>query len=89
MVTHTFNHSTREAEAGRYLLVLGQPGLQSEFQDNRGHIEKQNKKQNKNKQIKEHQKKFKFLPLKPLNYYDKQRKPTQTPRVSVFTLPSL
>jgi hypothetical protein len=32
-VTHSFNPSTQEAGAGRSLWVLGQPGLQSEFQD--------------------------------------------------------
>ena len=32
MVTHDFNPSTQEAEAGR-----GQPGLQSEFQDSQGY----------------------------------------------------
>ena len=34
MVVHTFNPSTLEAEAGGSLRVLGQPGLQREFQDN-------------------------------------------------------
>ena len=33
MVAHAFNPSTREAEASGSLWVLGQPGLQSEFQD--------------------------------------------------------
>lgn len=28
---HAFNHSTQKAEAGRYLWVQGQPGLQSEI----------------------------------------------------------
>jgi hypothetical protein len=35
MVAHAFNPSTWEAEASR-----GQPGLQSEFQDSQGYIEK-------------------------------------------------
>jgi hypothetical protein len=38
-VAHTFNPSTWEAEAGDFW-VLGQPGLQSEFQDNQGYTEK-------------------------------------------------
>jgi hypothetical protein len=37
VVAHTFNPSTREAEAGG---VRGQPGLQSEFQDSQGYTEK-------------------------------------------------
>jgi hypothetical protein len=36
---HTFNPSTWEAEAGGFL-SKGQPGLQSEFQDNQGYTEK-------------------------------------------------
>jgi hypothetical protein len=39
VVAHTFNPSTREAEADRFL-VQGQPGLQSEFQDSQGYTEK-------------------------------------------------
>jgi hypothetical protein len=39
VVAHTFNPSTREAEAGRFL-SWGQPGLQSEFQDSQGYTEK-------------------------------------------------
>jgi hypothetical protein len=35
-MVHTFNLSTREAEAGTSL----SPGLQSEFQDSQGHTEK-------------------------------------------------
>ena len=38
---HTFNPSTSEAEAGRFLgSVRGQPGLQREFQDSQGYTEK-------------------------------------------------
>ena len=37
VVAHVFNPTTWEAEAGR---VRGQPGLQSEFQDSQGYIEK-------------------------------------------------
>jgi hypothetical protein len=49
MVAHTFNPSTREAEAG-------QPGLQSEFQDSQGYtekpcLEKPKKKEKKNKEV--------------------------------------
>ena len=33
VVVHAFNPSSWEAEAGRYLLVQGQHGLQSKFQD--------------------------------------------------------
>ena len=36
MVAHTFNPNTQEAETGGSLLVRGQPGLQSLFQDNQG-----------------------------------------------------
>ena len=36
VVPHTFNSSTREAEAGGYQWVWGQPDLQSEFQDSHG-----------------------------------------------------
>ena len=48
-----FNPSTREAEAGGFLIRC-QAGLQSEFQDSQGYIEKpclekQKQKQNKNK----------------------------------------
>ena len=39
VVAHAFNPSTWEAEAGG-LLSLGQPGLQSEFQDSQGYTEK-------------------------------------------------
>jgi hypothetical protein len=39
MVTHAFNPSTWEAEAGRFL-SSSQPGLQSEFQDSQGYTEK-------------------------------------------------
>ena len=36
---HTFNPSTWKAEAADFW-VRGQPGLQSEFQDNQGYTEK-------------------------------------------------
>jgi hypothetical protein len=36
----TYNPSTREAEAGGFLSLQGQPGLQSEFQDSQGYTEK-------------------------------------------------
>jgi hypothetical protein len=39
VVAHTFNPSTREAEAGGFLSSR-QPGLQSEFQDSQGYTEK-------------------------------------------------
>jgi hypothetical protein len=39
MVTHAFNPSTWEAEAGGFLSSR-QPGLQSEFQDSQGYTEK-------------------------------------------------
>ena len=39
-MAHSFNPSTKEAEAGRSLWVQGQPGLQSEFQDSQGYTEK-------------------------------------------------
>jgi hypothetical protein len=47
MVVHTFNPSTWEAEAGEF---RGQPGLQSEFQDNQGYTEKPCLKKQKQKQ---------------------------------------
>jgi hypothetical protein len=44
LVMHTFNLSTPEAEAGRFLSldfwVWSQPGLQTEFQDSQGYTEK-------------------------------------------------
>jgi hypothetical protein len=53
VVAHTFNPSTREAEAGGFL-SSSQPGLQSEFQDSQGYTEKpcleKQTKQNKTKQ---------------------------------------
>jgi hypothetical protein len=39
VVAHTFNPSTREAEAGGFLRFL-RPGLQSELQDSQGYTEK-------------------------------------------------
>jgi hypothetical protein len=39
VVAHTFDPSTQEAEAGRFL-SRGQPGLQSEFQNSQGYTEK-------------------------------------------------
>jgi hypothetical protein len=38
VLANAFNHSTWEAEASRFLLVLGQPGLQSEFQDSQSYV---------------------------------------------------
>jgi hypothetical protein len=46
-VTHAFNLSTWEAEAGRF---LGQPGLQSEFQDRQSYTEKSCLKKQNQKQ---------------------------------------
>jgi hypothetical protein len=40
VVAHAFNPSTRESEAGGFMSSRGQPGLQSEFQDSQGYIEK-------------------------------------------------
>jgi hypothetical protein len=55
VVAHTFNPSTREAEAGRF-----QAGLQSEFQDSQGYTQKPClKKQNKTKQQKQNKAKQK------------------------------
>ena len=50
VVAHTFNLSTQEAEAGRFL--SSRPGLQCEFQDSQGYTEKpclEKQKQNKKK----------------------------------------
>jgi hypothetical protein len=51
VVAHAFNPSTRKAEAGGFLSSR-QPGLQSEFQESQGYIEKpclEKQKQNKTK----------------------------------------
>ena len=40
MVAHTFDPNTPEAEAGGSLWILGQPGLQSEFQGSQSYTEK-------------------------------------------------
>jgi hypothetical protein len=40
VMAHTFNPSTREAEAGRVLSIQGQPGLQREFQDSQGYLKR-------------------------------------------------
>ena len=37
-MTHTFNPSAREAEAGGSLWIEGQPGLHSEFRDSQGYL---------------------------------------------------
>jgi hypothetical protein len=49
VVAHAFNSSTWEAEAGGF---RGQPGLQSEFQDSQGYIEKPCLKKKKKKKKK-------------------------------------
>ena len=51
VVTHPFNLSTQEAEAGRSLWVWGQSSLQSEFQDSQDSTEKLFLKKQKNKAI--------------------------------------
>jgi hypothetical protein len=55
---HAFDPSTLEAEAGGFLWVQGQPGLQSKFQDSQGYIkkpclqkEKERKKSNNNTEV--------------------------------------
>ena len=40
MVVHAFTPSTHEADAGLFLWILGQPGLQSKLQDSQSHKEK-------------------------------------------------
>jgi hypothetical protein len=40
VVGHAFDPSTWEAEASEDFWVLGQPGLQSEFQDSQDYTEK-------------------------------------------------
>ena len=40
MVAHTFDPNTWEAEAGGFLWIRGQPGLQSEVQNNQDYTEK-------------------------------------------------
>jgi hypothetical protein len=47
-VVHTFTPSTWEAEAGESLRVQGQPGLQSEFQNNQVYTEKHCLEKNQN-----------------------------------------
>jgi hypothetical protein len=51
MLAQAFNPSTKEAEAGRFL-IRGQTGLQSEFQDSQGYAEKPCLKNKINKQNK-------------------------------------
>jgi hypothetical protein len=54
VVVHTFNPSTQEAEAGRFL--SSRPaGLQSEFQDSQGYTEKPCLKKPKNEKTKNKQ----------------------------------
>jgi len=40
VVVHAFNPSAQEAEVGASMWVQGQPGLQTEFRDSQGYIEK-------------------------------------------------
>jgi hypothetical protein len=47
VVAHTFNPSTREAEAGGFL--SSRPACSTEFQDSQGYTEKPFLKKNKNK----------------------------------------
>jgi hypothetical protein len=49
VIAHVFNPSTREAQRQADFWVQGQPGLQSEFQDSQGYIEKLCLKKTKNK----------------------------------------
>lgn len=49
MVTHAWNPSTQEAEAGGLLQVRGQPGLYNEFLATRGYIISPRLKHNNNK----------------------------------------
>ena len=55
MVAHAFNPTTWKAEAGGFL-SLGQPGLQSEFQDRQDYTEKPCLKNKFKKKIKEKEK---------------------------------
>ena len=57
MVAQAFNSSTWETEAGRFF-KLGQPVLQSEFQDSQGYTEKSRieKQKQTQKQIKQRNK---------------------------------
>jgi hypothetical protein len=43
VLVHAFKPSSYETEAGSYLRVQGQPGLQNEFQSSQGYTEKQNR----------------------------------------------
>jgi hypothetical protein len=56
-VVHAFNPSTWEAEAGRFFLIWGQPGLQSKLQDSQGYTEKPCLEKNKQKNPKNKTKK--------------------------------
>jgi hypothetical protein len=53
VVAHTFNSSTWEAEAGRFL--SSRQKLQSEFQDSQGKTKKPNQNKTKQKTNKQHQ----------------------------------
>jgi hypothetical protein len=56
MVTHAFNPSTWEAEAGEFLSLgpAWSTDLQSEFQDSQGYTEKLSRKTKKKKKKKNH-----------------------------------
>jgi hypothetical protein len=59
MVAHAFNPSTQEAEAGGFLLIRGQPGLQSEFQDSQSYTQRNPTQSQKTKQNKKTKTKLK------------------------------
>jgi hypothetical protein len=79
VVAHAFNPNTWEAD----FWVRGQPGLQSEFQDNRGYTEKPClKKTNKTKQNKTNKQTKNPTTPKKQNQTNKQKnqKTKQTPK---------
>jgi hypothetical protein len=56
VVAHAFNPTTQETEAGRFLSLRANSGLQSEFQDSQGYTEKPCLEKTKKKKKKERNK---------------------------------
>jgi len=77
-VAHTFNPTTWEAEAGGFLWVRGQPGLQSKFQESWSYTKKpclkQNKQTNKRKTTTQ-QKKSLWSPVMCVRFWRRSSQP--------------